>query len=78
MTPAISCSPVYNGFLVIAGVNNTGAKFITGVVDIGEQLSPVTKTPTINLSPVTRTRTSWSCQIKEKVDGDKSVFFWAS
>jgi hypothetical protein len=53
-TPAISCSPVSmtrainlspannpgHGYLVIAGVVDTGDKFFTGVVD----LSPVTTT----------------------------------
>ncbi len=41
---------------MIAGVVDTGDKFI---VDTGDQLSVVTKTPAINLSPVTRTRTPW-------------------
>jgi hypothetical protein len=41
---------------VIAGVVDTGDKFI---VDTGDQLSAVTTTPAINLSPVTRTRTPW-------------------
>jgi hypothetical protein len=34
---------------VISGVVNTSDKFITGVIDTGEQLSPVTMTPAINL-----------------------------
>jgi hypothetical protein len=37
-----------NGFYVIAGVVDTGDKFI---VDTGDQLSAVTTTPAINLSP---------------------------
>ena len=48
-----------HGFSVIAGVVVTGDKFLTSVNDIGEQLSPVTATPAINLLPVTRTRTPW-------------------
>jgi hypothetical protein len=40
----------------ITGVIVTGDKFITGDNDNGEQLSPVTTTPAINLLPVTRTR----------------------
>ncbi len=39
---------------MVAGVVDTGDKFI---VDTGDQLSAVTTTPAINLSPVTRTRT---------------------
>jgi hypothetical protein len=53
LTPAIS--PCH-GFSVIAGVVDTGDRFI---VDTGDQLSAVTTTPAINLSPVTRTRTPW-------------------
>jgi hypothetical protein len=53
LTPAKS--PCH-GFSVIAGVVDTGDKFI---VDTGDQLSAVTTTPAINLSPVTRTRTPW-------------------
>ena len=45
-----------HGFSVIAGVVDTGDKFI---VDTGDQLSAVTTTPAINLLPVTRTRTPW-------------------
>jgi hypothetical protein len=45
-----------HGFSVIAGVADTGDKFI---VDNGDQLSVVTTTLAINLSPVTRTRTPW-------------------
>ncbi len=64
MTPAKNLSPVSlipaispsQGFSVIAGVVDTGDKFI---VDTGDQLSAVTTTPAINLSPVTRTRTPW-------------------
>jgi hypothetical protein len=64
---AISCSPVstkpainpYHGFSVIAGVVDTGDKFLAGFNDTGEQLSPVTTTPAINLLPVTRTRPPW-------------------
>jgi hypothetical protein len=53
MTPAIS--PCHR-FSVIAGVVDTGDKFI---VDTGDQLLAVTTPPAINLSPVTRTRTPW-------------------
>jgi hypothetical protein len=38
MTPAIN---LCHGFSVIGGVIDTGDKFITGVVDTAEQLSPV-------------------------------------
>jgi hypothetical protein len=66
MTPAISCSavsttPAKNLLLVstiagvvdtgdkfIAGDNDTGDNFIAGDNDTGEQLSPVTTTPVIN------------------------------
>jgi hypothetical protein len=41
---------------VIAGVVDTGDKIM---VDTSDQLSVVTKTPAINLSPVTRTRMPW-------------------
>jgi hypothetical protein len=43
----------------ITGDNDTSANFIAGDNDTGEQLSPVTKTPAINLLPVTRTRMPW-------------------
>jgi hypothetical protein len=46
-------------FSVIAGVVDTGDKFITGVRDTSEQLTPVTMITVINLLPVTRTRTPW-------------------
>ncbi len=56
---------------MIARVVDTGDKFI---VDTGDQLSAVTTTPAINLSPVTRTRTPWRWgAAKEKVEGDKSA-----
>jgi hypothetical protein len=45
--PAKNLSPFFNpchGFSVIAGVVDTGNKFITGVVDTGDQLSQVTRT----------------------------------
>ncbi len=64
--------------MFITGVNNTGDKLFSGVIDTkvnnytgdkdkfiagdnntGEQLSPVTTTPAINLLPVTRTRKGW-------------------
>ena len=58
-----------HGFSVIAGVVDTGDKFI---VDTGDQLSAVTTTPAINLSPVTRTRTPWRWGAA-KVEGYKSA-----
>jgi hypothetical protein len=67
---AVSTTPAINpchGFSVIAGVVDTSDEFITGVVvtddkfiagdnDTGEQLSPVTTTPAINLLSVTGRR----------------------
>ncbi len=50
---------VDTGEQFIAGDNDTRDNFIAGHNDIGEQLSPVTTTPAINLLTVTRTRTSW-------------------
>jgi hypothetical protein len=44
-TPAIN--PCHR-FSVIAGTIDTGDKFVAGVVDIGEQLLPVTTTPVNN------------------------------
>jgi hypothetical protein len=56
------------GEKLFSGVNDTGKKFIAGaklchglsviasVVDTGEQLSPLTTTPAINLLSVTRRR----------------------
>ncbi len=55
----VSLTPVIrpcHRFSVIAGVVDTGDNFI---VDTGDQLSAVTTTLAINLSPVTRTRTPW-------------------
>jgi hypothetical protein len=46
MTLAIN---LCHGFSVISGVVDTGNKFITGVVDTAEQLSPVTTTLATNL-----------------------------
>jgi hypothetical protein len=45
MTPA---NNPCHGFSVIAGVVDTGDKFLTSVVDTGEQLLPVTTTPLNN------------------------------
>ncbi len=70
MTPAIN--PCH-GFSVITSVVDTGDKFI---VDTGDQLSAVTTTLAINLSPVTRTRTPWrwgAAKNRKKVEGDKSA-----
>ncbi len=44
---------------MIAGVVDKGNKFITGVRDTSEQLTPVTTITVINVLPVTRTRTPW-------------------
>ncbi len=57
LTPAIRCSPVSttsainpcHWFSVIAGVVDTGEKFITGDNYTDEQLSPVTTTPVIRV-----------------------------
>jgi hypothetical protein len=40
-----------------SGVVDTGDKFLTGVIDTSEQLSPVSLSPAVNLLPVVRTRT---------------------
>ncbi len=42
---------------LFAGINDTstGDKFIASINDTGEQWSPVTMTPVINLSPVSTT-----------------------
>jgi hypothetical protein len=63
LTPVISCSPMSvtpainhcHGFSVIAGVFDNGDKFIASDNDTGEQFSPVTTTPAINLLPVIMT-----------------------
>jgi hypothetical protein len=68
-TPAIN---PFHGFLVIAGVVDTG-EIITGVNDTGDQLSLVTTTPAINLLPVTRTRTPWRWEVAKDVEGKKSA-----
>jgi hypothetical protein len=68
-TSAISCSPVSttlainpcHGFSVIAGVVDTGNKFNAGVINTDEQLSPVTRTPMINVLPVTTTLVNYYC-----------------
>jgi hypothetical protein len=60
----VSTTPAFNlchGFSVIGGVIDTGNKFITGVVDTAEQLSPVTMTPGINLSLVSTTQLNNDC-----------------
>jgi hypothetical protein len=44
-----------HGFSVISGVVDTGDKFIAGDNNTSEQLSLVTTTPAINLSPTTKT-----------------------
>ncbi len=45
--------------MLFTRVNDTGDKFIASDNYTGEQLSPVTTTPAINLLTVTRTRTPW-------------------
>jgi hypothetical protein len=37
---------------MIAGDYDTGDKFVAGINDTGEQLSPVTTTPALTISPV--------------------------
>jgi hypothetical protein len=69
LTPAIN---LCHGFSVIVGVVDTGDSFIAGDNYIGEQLSPVTTTPAINLLSVTRTRTPWrwgAAKDRRKVKG---------
>jgi hypothetical protein len=56
-TPAIN---LFHGFSVIGGVidqqcRDISDKFITGVIDTAEQLSPVTTTRAINLSLISST-----------------------
>jgi hypothetical protein len=51
------------GFSVIAGVVDTGDKFIASDNATGEQLSPVTMPPAINLLAVTRTRSPWRWEL---------------
>jgi hypothetical protein len=63
LTPLTNLSPVSttpainlcHGFSVICGVIDTGNKFITGVIDTAEQLSPVTTTPVIHFSLLSMT-----------------------
>jgi hypothetical protein len=65
-----------HGFSVIAGVVDTGDKFI---VDTGDQLSAVTTTPAINLSLVTRTRTPWrwrAVKDRRKLKGINQRYLW--
>jgi hypothetical protein len=65
-----------HGFSVITGVVDTGDKFI---VDTGDQLSAVTTTPSINLSPVTRTRTPWrweAAKDRRKLKGINQRYLW--
>jgi hypothetical protein len=79
---AVSLTPAINlchGFSVIAGVDDTVEKFIAGDNDTGEQLSPVTMTPAINLLPVTRTRTPWrrgAAKDRRKLKGINRQYLW--
>ena len=60
LSPEINLSPLSLSPVILStGVIVTGDKFIAGDNDTGQQLSPVTKTPAINLLSVTRTRTPW-------------------
>jgi hypothetical protein len=43
---------IVTGYKIIAGVIVTGYKIIAGVVVTGYKLSPVPRTPVINLLPV--------------------------
>jgi hypothetical protein len=62
------------GFSVIADVVETGNKFIFGVTDTGEQLSSVTTTLAINLSPVTMTPVNTGVVVTSDkfISGDKN------
>jgi hypothetical protein len=63
MTPLTNLSEVsttppinlYHRFFLIGSVVDTGKKFITGVIDTTEKLSPVTMTPLINFLLVSMT-----------------------
>jgi hypothetical protein len=44
-----------HNFVIIAGVNNTVDKLFTDVKDTSDIVSPVTKTPVMNLSPMSMT-----------------------
>ncbi len=64
-----------HGFSVITGVIDTGDKFI---IDTGDQLSAVTTTPAINLSPVTGTRMPWrwgAAKDRRKLKGINRRYF---
>jgi hypothetical protein len=58
-TPPIN---LYHRFFLNGGVIDTSDKFITGVVDIAEKLSPVTMTPLINFSLVSTTLVNNYCR----------------
>jgi hypothetical protein len=73
--------------MFITGVNDTGEKLFSGVVDTGDkfivdtgdQLSAVTTTPAINLSPVSRTRTPWrwgAAKDRRKLKGINRRYLW--
>jgi hypothetical protein len=42
--------------LFATGVNNTGAKFVAGVVDTGGNLPPAANLPPVSLTPVATTQ----------------------
>ena len=63
---------------MIAGVVDTGDKFITGVNNTGEQLSLVTTTLAINLLPVTTTSVIRVCGMSMNMSfhgGSKKFWF---
>ncbi len=89
---AVSTTPAINpchGFSVIAGVVDTGDKFITGVIVTGDQFITGEQfiasdndkfiMTAINLLSVTRSRMPWRWgAAKEKIEGDKSVISLAA
>jgi hypothetical protein len=61
--------------------HQSNEKFIAGDNDTGEQLSPVTMTPVINLLPVTRTRMPWrwgAAKDRRKLKGINRRYLWPS
>jgi hypothetical protein len=52
---------------VVTGVVETGNKFITGVVDTAEQLSPVTTAQAINPSFVSMTLLNNDCRRQQQL-----------
>jgi hypothetical protein len=63
---AVSTTPKINPchrFSVIAGVVDTSDKFIASDKDMGEQLSAVSLTLVINLSPITMISAMHNCSL---------------